>query len=617
MLTLAPPPSSALRQTLGKVAAGPACRTPGDSRKPSSHRTNHRILVIDDNRAIHDDFRKILCPTRDGMDLAEAEFFHEPAPIPTQPEFEIDSAFQGEEGVAAVRRALAEGRPYAMAFVDVRMPPGIDGIETVELLWRLCPELQVVICTAHSDYSWEEMISHLEHRDRLLILKKPFASVEALQLACALCEKWKLTQEARDRLAETEHTVEERTRELCEANVRLQAEMEHRKQAEAHLLRAQRLESIGTLASGIAHDLNNMLSPILMSAELLRMQLPAEFLDLVSMIESAGTRAAGVVKQVLTFARGIEGERLPLQPKRLIREMEKIIAETFPRLVRLESRVPGDLALIEGDSTQLHQVLLNLCVNARDAMPQGGTLRIEADNFMADEQFASMTPGARIGSYVVLRVSDTGSGIPPHLIEKIFDPFFTTKEVGKGTGLGLSTVVGIVRSHEGFLDVRSEPGKGTTFEIFLPVALDGLPFVPKKDEAVSPAGHGELILVVDDESAIRAATQSVLAQNGYRTLCAADGVEALAIFAGQIDQIDAVLTDVMMPLMDGVALCRALKRMKPEVRVIATTGSGDDGRFQELHSLHIARILSKPFTTGSLLGALAEVFGAGPGVARP
>ena len=594
-----------------------AIQVSGDSRRPTSHRTNHRILVIDDNRAIHDDFRKILCAPRGGIDLAEAEFFHDPAPIPAQPEFEIDSAFQGEEGVAAVSRALAQGRPYAMAFVDVRMPPGIDGIETVELLWQLCPELQVVICTAHSDYSWEEMVSYLEHRDRLVILKKPFASVEALQLACTLCEKWKLTQEARDRLAETEQTVEKRTRELSEANVRLQAEMDQRKQAEAHLLRAQRLESIGTLASGIAHDLNNMLSPILMSAELLRMKVPHEFQHLVSMIETSAERAAGVVKQVLTFARGIEGERLPLQPRQLIREMEKIIAETFPRLVRLESRLPGDLSLIEGDSTQLHQVLLNLCVNARDAMPHGGTLRIEADNFEADEQFASMTPGARVGPYVILRVSDTGSGIPQHLIEKIFDPFFTTKEVGKGTGLGLSTVIGIVRSHEGFLDVRSESGKGTTFEIFLPAVPDGPPFVPKRDESLSAAGHGELILVVDDESAIRAATQSVLAQNGYRTLSAANGVEALAIFAEQSDRIDAVLSDVMMPLMDGVALCRTLKRMNPEVRIVATTGSGDDSRFQELNSLHIDRILSKPFTTGSLLGTLAEIFSAGPGLARP
>jgi two-component system NtrC family sensor kinase len=571
-----------------------------------SNQTNHRILVIDDNRAIHDDFRKILCPANDAIGEEEAEFFGTAASVSAQPSFDLNSAFQGEEGVAMLRRALDEGRPYAMAFVDVRMPPGLDGIETAERLWQLCPELQVVICTAHSDYSWQEMITRLGHRDRLLILKKPFATVEALQLACALCEKWKLTQEARDRLADTERIVAERTRELRAANEQLQAEMEQRKQAEAHLLRAQRLESIGTLASGIAHDLNNMLAPILMSADLLRASPPEECEELISLIESSAGRAASVVKQVLTFARGIEGERLPMVPKELVREMEKIVGETFPRLIHLESRIPDDLSLIEGDATQLHQVLLNLCVNARDAMPDGGVLRIEADDFEVDAPYASMTPGARVGRYVRLRVSDSGGGIPRHLIDKIFDPFFTTKPLGKGTGLGLSTVIGIVRSHEGFLDVQSEIGEGTTFEVFLPAVLDGAPFVAREEEAASPAGHGELILVVDDESAVRTVTQSVLTENGYRTLTAADGAEAISIFASQIDRIDAVVTDVMMPLVDGVALCRALKKMNPAVRIVAATGSGEESRLQELRSLNIGRVLGKPFSIDTLLTALAE-----------
>ncbi len=561
--------------------------------------TNHRLLVIDDTRAIHEDFRKILCPAPEPMDEASAEFFGGPAPVSTQPDFAIDSAFQGEEGVAMLSSALDEGRPYAVAFVDVRMPPGIDGIQTVEQLWQLCPELQVVICTAYSDYSWQEMIDRLGQRDQLLILKKPFASVEALQLACALCEKWKLTQEANDRLAETERVVEERTREL-------RAEMVQRQEAEAHLLRAQRLESIGTLASGIAHDLNNMLSPILMSVGVLRAILAEDAQELASMIETSAERAAEVVKQVLTFARGAQGERLPLAPKHLIREIEKIVAETFPRAIQVQRNIASDLSLIEGDSTQLHQVLLNLCVNARDAMPDGGILRIEADDFDVDEQYASTTPGARVGRYVRLRVSDTGSGIPKHLLEKIFDPFFTTKPLGKGTGLGLSTVIGIVKSHQGFLDVQSQPGNGTTFEIFLPTALAGAPAVAHQQEKASPIGHGELILIVDDESVIRKVTQSMLAQNGYRTLVASDGAEALTLFANQTEHVAAVVTDVMMPLVDGVALCRALRVMDPEVRIIAATGCGEENRLQELRSLNIGRVLGKPFTAGSLLTALEE-----------
>lgn len=568
---------------------------------------NHHILVIDDNRAIHDDFRKILCPASDGIQQAEAEFLGGPAPAAAQPAFGIDSAYQGAEGVAALRRSLEEGRPYAMAFVDVRMPPGMDGIETAERLWRLCPELQVVICTAHSDYSWQEMIHRLGNRDRLLVLKKPFAAIEALQLACALCEKWKLTQEARDHLADTERVVEERTHELRETNERLQAEMEQRQQAEAHLLRAQRLESIGTLASGIAHDLNNMLSPILMAAGLLRTNLPEESHDLVSMIETAAGRAAGVVRQVLTFARGVEGERVLLQPRHLLREIVNVASETFPRNIRIQCDLPKDLGCLEGDATQLHQVLMNLCVNARDAMPDGGTLRIEAGTVDLDGPYASMTPGARAGRYFTVRVSDTGTGIPQAILGKIFDPFFTTKALGKGTGLGLSTAIGIVKSHDGFLDVRSELGKGTTFGIFLPIASEDAVSVPLKKDAPLPAGHGEWILVVDDESDVRTMTAAVLMQYGYHVRTAADGAEAVSIYARHGGEIRVVLTDIMMPVVDGVALCRALRKMNPAVCLIVATGYADESRALELRSLNVREVLGKPFSTATLLTALDSV----------
>ncbi|EDY17911.1 histidine kinase [Chthoniobacter flavus Ellin428] len=551
--------------------------------------THRRILVIDDNRAIHGDFCKILCPQRSIIDQEDPELFAEITPTQAQPFFEIDSAYQGTEGVCALSRALEEGRPYAMAFVDWGMPPGADGIETVEMLWKRCPELQVVICTAYSDYSWAETIGRLGHRDHLLVLKKPFAPVEALQLASALCEKWRLAEEARHCLADRERILEERTRECCEMNQRLKAEMEQRMQAEAQLLRAQRLESIGTLASGIAHDLNNMLSPILLSLDLLRNEVPEKSRELLSTVERCAQRAGEMVKQVLTFARGVEGERLPLQPKLLIREIENIVAGSFPRHITMERRIPRELSLIQGDPTQLHQVLLNLCVNARDAMPDGGTLRIEADDFAVDAHFASMTPGARIGRYVRLRVSDTGTGIPAHLIDKIFDPFFTTKPLGKGTGLGLFTVIGIVKSHEGFLNVHSEPGKGTTLEIFIPTVLDDAPCDAPKEKGASRNGGGQLILVVDDESAVRDVIESTLTQHGYRTLLARDGAEALTLFVRQTERIDVVFTDITMPLVDGVALCRALKMIDREVRIIAATGVAEEHRKRDLESLNIGR----------------------------
>jgi signal transduction histidine kinase/ActR/RegA family two-component response regulator len=493
------------------------------------------------------------------------------------------------------------------------MPPGMDGIETVQKLWKLDPKLQIVICTAYADYSWEEMLGRLGASDRFLILKKPFASVEALQLACALCEKWRFIQKSRDRLAETESVVEERTRELRASNERLQAEIKERQKAEAHLLRAQRLESIGTLASGIAHDINNMLSPILLSAELLRKQVSEESRDLVEMIETSAERAAQVVRQVLTFARGIEGERTPVQPKDLLREVEKIAGETFPRAIRLESLVPRDLPLVECDATQIHQVLLNLCVNARDAMPEGGSLRIEADEFEVDEFYASMTPQARKGRYVRIRVADSGSGIPPEVLEQIFDPFFTTKPIGKGTGLGLSTAVGIVRSHDGFIEVQSEVGKGATFAIFLPSLSTGALLPDSQEDRSSPVGQGQLILVVDDECAIRNVTESVLAKNGYRTLAAADGAQAITIFAAQFDRIDAVFTDVLMPEVDGLALCRVLRKIDPTVRILAASGSSEDGRLRELRAMNIGEVLNKPFSTDSLLSALAETLNARQG----
>ncbi|MEQ1858306.1 MAG: response regulator [Chthoniobacteraceae bacterium] len=572
-----------------------------------------RILVIDDNPAIHADFRKIFCPaTNAEVDRSEASFFGEPLPESTLGTFEIESAFQGEGGVARLERALAEGRPPSVAFVDVRMPPGIDGIETAERLWKLAPDLQVVICTAYSDYSWEEMIAKLGQRDQLLILKKPFAAIEALQLACALGEKWHMAQTAREHLAEIERVVEERTRELRDANHELAAEIEQRKQAESHLLRAQRLESIGTLAGGLAHDLNNLLSPILVSAQLLRDEWPPEAREeFIATIETSAERAAGIIRQVLTFARGIEGERVPLQPRQLVIEIRKIIGETFPRHINIEIDLGEDLWLIEGDATQLHQVLMNLCVNARDAMPSGGTLRIAAENFEATAHHVGAVVGQRASRCVKLCVSDTGHGIPAEVADRIFDPFYTTKEVGKGTGLGLSTAAGIVKSHGGFIDLRSEPGKGTTFEIVLPAVHDSVP-AKVASGATSPAvGNGELILVVDDEDHVRSVIDAALKAHGYRVLVAADGAEGLTNFVARRGEIRAVVTDLDMPFVDGVALCRALRRIAPCVSIVATTGTMDDARELELHALNVRTILPKPFPTNALLGALQDAIESG------
>jgi signal transduction histidine kinase len=567
---------------------------------------NTRILVIDDNCSIHEDFRKVFGGLyHEGSAEIEAAFFGDKLPEIVPPDFHVDYALQGADGVEVFHAAHASGAPHAVAFLDVRMPPGMDGIETAQRLWEIDPDLQIVICSAYTDYSWEEMAARLGYQDRLLILKKPFAGIEVLQLACALTSKWELRRQANLRLQEVEQQVEIRTAALVATNDRLEAEIEQRKSAEEQLLRSQRLESVGALASGIAHDLNNLLSPIMMSAQLLEDDtLRPEQEALLDMIETATVRAAKIVSQLLTFARGTADERTVLQAGSLLRDMSKIISETFPPGIQVQCHISPEVRLLHGNPTQLHQVLMNLCVNARDAMPDGGTIRLEADNFIADESYASAHPDAHAGRYVLLRVSDTGPGIPMAIRGRIFEPFFTTKEPGRGTGLGLSTVNGIVRNHGGFVEVKSAPDQGTTFLIYLPAALAHDAAPASAPEAAAPAGRGELVLVVDDESVIREATAATLIRHGYRAITAGDGAEAITTYAQYASQIDLVLTDVQMPFVDGLAFTRALKNITPQIRVVLTTGSSDEGRLREFHSLGVYDLLPKPFHAAQLLTTL-------------
>jgi len=374
------------------------------------------------------------------------------------------------------------------------------------------------------------------------------------------------------------------------------------------LLRSQRVESIGTLASGVAHDLNNILSPIMMASSMLGDNMPVEtYHRLVATIQKAAQRGADIVKQVLTFARGVEGQKTSLRPQLIVDQIDYILRETFPKSITVTVTLPGDLWKVTGDMTQLHQVLLNLCVNARDSMlPGGGTLVIAAANAEVDNNHAARTQGARPGRYVVMKVIDSGSGIPPQIVDKIFDPFFTTKEPGKGTGLGLSTVMGIVRSHGGFVEVESHPGKGSVFRIFIPAASEKQ-FDPNPVQRPDlPRGNNETILIVDDEAEILQVITVVLAKHNYRVITARDGIEALTTYVKNPAEIKMVLTDVMMPLMDGVNLTRALKKITPDLLIIAASGSDDTEEFRqtELSGLGVGIFLKKPFTNYQLLEAV-------------
>jgi PAS domain S-box-containing protein len=381
-----------------------------------------------------------------------------------------------------------------------------------------------------------------------------------------------------------------------------------RRQAEGQRLRAQRLESIGTLAGGIAHDLNNSLAPILMVTGMLRMKYP-EDAEMIDNLELSAKRGADMVRQLLTFAKGVEGERLVVDPPRLLKEMARIIQGTFPKNIQLRTTCAKDLHSVRGDATQLHQVLLNLCVNARDAMPGGGTLTLEAENTTIDSAHALMVPDAKPGPYVLWRVTDTGTGIPPDILERIFEPFFSTKGPDQGTGLGLSTVIGIVKSHGGFVQIHSTPGQGSTFAVYLPAERSSAAEVSSRGKSKPDfTGHGETILVVDDEASVRQAARAVLSSLDFKVLTAANGAEALVQVAEKRAELRAVITDLHMPLLDGLAFVRMLKGTLPEAGIIVATGRMEEREANEFRALGVDVLLDKPFTQEALEEALKVIF---------
>jgi PAS domain S-box-containing protein len=384
-----------------------------------------------------------------------------------------------------------------------------------------------------------------------------------------------------------------------------------KKQLESQLLRSQRLESIGTLASGLAHDLNNVLAPIMMAVQFIKDSSEDEGVKACfQTLETCSRRGADIIRQVLMFARGVEGDRILVNPKHLIQEMERIAHETFPRSIEIVASFSKQPCVLLGDATQIQQVIMNLCVNARDAMPQGGTLTLSLKRVELDAEGAKIHPKAKPGTYVVIAVADTGTGIPPELMDKIFDPFFTTKPLGQGTGLGLPTVMGIAENHGGFVHLTSQVGKGTTFEVYIPAApeeMDGGEL--RKGVAELVRGSGELILVVDDEAAVRRLVGAILSRNGYRTLTAGEGREGLTLFEANRKEIKLVVSDLMMPQLDGLGMLRALKKLQPDIKSIIITGLGEENRIAEARAAGANMILSKPFTSDQLLHDINQLLG--------
>jgi two-component system, cell cycle sensor histidine kinase and response regulator CckA len=457
-------------------------------------------------------------------------------------------------------------------------------------------------------YGWmaEEVLG--KNTNQLLYRKQNLSQLKNIQKTIAKTGSWQgelyqVTKEGQEMIVASRWTLVNHYEGQAKSILIVNSDITEKKQLEAQFLRAQRMESLGTLASGIAHDLNNALTPIMMTMQLLQTKLPdAKSQQWLAIMEINVKRAADLVKQVLWFSRGSVGDFKTLQVQSLISEIENIVKQTFSRAIEIRIDVPTkNLWNIFGDITQLHQVLMNLCINARDAMSNGGILGISAKNFWVDSHYARMNIDAKVGSYVMITVSDTGIGISRETVDRIFEPFFTTKELGKGTGLGLSTVLGIIKSHGGFVNVVTEVAKGTEFQICLPVNQTIEVDSKLAEEHELPPGHGELILVVDDEDSIREITKIWLEQNSYKVVVANDGMDAIALYTKYQEEISVVLIDMMMPSIDGPTTISILKKINPDIKIIGVSGLASNHKMLKILGNSVKSFLSKPYTSGDLL----------------
>ncbi len=462
-------------------------------------------------------------------------------------------------------------------------------------------------------YKWEAVEVLGQNATDLLYKSGDLLQFQEIQTTLAQDGKWQgeLTQVQKnglDIIVESRWTLVRDEAGFPKSILTVSTDITEKKKLEAQFLRAQRLENLGTLANGIAHDFNNILTPILAVAQLLPLKFPnldQNTEQLLNILESSAKRGADLVKQILSFTRGVEGSRTNVQVRHLLSDVVQVARRTFPKSIETQTNIVPDLWMVFGDATQLHQVLMNLIVNARDAMPDGGSLNISAENLWIDQNYACMHVDAQVGHYILITVADSGTGIKPEIMERIFDPFFTTKELGKGTGLGLSTAMGIIKSHGGFVTVYSEVSKGSTFKVYLPSTQVNETQAAADTEL--PNGNGELILVVDDEVTICEITKTTLESHNYRVLTASDGVGAIALYAQHKNDISVVLIDLMMPGINGDTTILTLQRMNLQVQIIAMSGLMLNEATAQNNRLKIQGALSKPFTTQALLSTLHSV----------
>jgi PAS domain S-box-containing protein len=695
-----------------------------------SDEKNRRILVIDDNHSIHADFCKILAlsgaPTASD-DTAEAALFGPSPHAVRQTVFEVDPAYQGQDGLLLIKKALAAGRPYAMAFVDVRMPPGWDGVETTRRIWEIDPDLQIVLCTAYSDYSWDEMTAKLGQHDGLLILKKPFDAVEALQLAHALTEKWWLYRQSRQKMEALEDIVATRTSDLVKSNesllllgsaieqaqesiviteaeldqpgpkiifvnpaftkmtgytvveaigktprilqgprtdravlsrlrqnlergevfvgeainyrksgeefylewqiapvrnaggtitnfVAIQHDITARKQLEAQLFQSQKLETVGRLAGGIAHEFNSSLTAIIGHSELLINDLPPEnpLARNAAEIRKAAERTATLTRQLLAYARKQLLDLEILSLNTVITGMENMLPHLTGRNVEVHFDLAADLKSVKADAGQIEQVVVNIVMNAVDAMPNGGKITLETANVVLDADYAGRFPELRPGNYTLLTIGDTGPGMSDEVKARVFEPFFTTKNVGEGTGLGLATCYGIIKQSGGHIAVYSKSGQGTTFKIYLPQVEPEIKVPPDPQTPPHLPRGTETILFVEDDPSLREMAAMLLGRLGYKVLAAANGVEAMNLAQQPgTGHIDLLFMDVVMPQMSGKELADRICALYPRTKILFTSAyTGNAIIYQGMLNIGMA-LLQKPFTPSTLAHKVRAVLDGG------
>jgi PAS domain S-box-containing protein len=701
-----------------------------------------RLLIVDDSPRIHEDFLKVLGAdpaAPQDTDELEAELFGL-----TRKEaggglgFEIDFALQGEEALRLVEQAEALANPYAVAFVDGRMPPGWDGLETIERLSQISPELQFVLCTAYSDHTWQEILDRVGRNDNFVILKKPFDNLEVLQLAQTLARKWILSQMVNQQLNTLDTRVGERSAELRSANEDLAREMSERLQAEAHsqqmaerfvkafdatpmpmsilstaelryqevnegflrlfglrrdrvlghtpaelglgpdelirrtvlaplethatvrnlqlrfrhhsggeritevsaelfdfgdepcvlmvtqditerlalearLRQAHKLEAVGQLAAGIAHDFNNLVTIVMGHAELqlATAELTPDLHDSFQQINAAAHRAAGLTRQLLAFSRREPGTTEPLALKTLIDSVARLLGRLLGEHIELQVTCPTDLPLVEANPGEIEQVLINLAVNGRDAMPRGGHLRLIASTYTLEASTAPDRPEVPEGRYVCLSIIDQGCGMDEVTRKRIFEPFFTTKAPGKGTGMGLASVFGIIKQHHGWIEVDTVVGHGSTFRVYLPVSLRAINHARVVKTGAPQPLLAATVLLVEDEAELRTLAHRILTRNGFTVLEAEDGPGALALSRQRAGQIDLLLTDVVMPGgLSGVELAEQLRAEQPALRVVYTSGHNEDLLGSTVSFVEGVNFIQKPFSLGALLNTLNRALAA-------